>query len=284
MDIEKLQKALQKPALYEKGDQVMWTDEHISRKLLEIHLDPDQDLASRTPESIGRTVDFLLGFCKESSRNILDLGCGPGLYLELLAGHGHRVSGMDFSQNSIDYAKARAKEFKLDIEYTCQDYLKLDEEDRFDLIIMIYTDFGVLLPEERSSLLANIFRALKPGGSFVFDVLNDRNVELKFQSKKSWSFEKEGFWRPDPYLELTSGHHYPEARVFMNQHLIMDAEGELATYRFWTHYFNEDDVRATLSAEGFEGIKYHENILPASHAWNGENVTFYSAKKPEPQA
>ena len=281
MDIDKLQKALQKPALYEKGDQVMWTDEHISRKLLEIHLDPGQDLASRTPESIGRTVDFLLGFCGESPVDILDLGCGPGLYLELLAGHGHRVSGMDFSQNSIDYARARAKEFKLDIEYQCQDYLKLDEQDRFDLIIMIYMDFGVLLPEERSDLLANVFRALKPGGSFVFDVLNDLNVEQKFQAEQRWTFEKEGFWRPDPYLELSSGYPYPEAKVFMNQHLIMDADGELATYRFWTHYFNEGDVREILSVAGFESIKHHENILPASHAWSGENVTFYSAVKPE---
>jgi SAM-dependent methyltransferase len=281
MDLEKLQEALQKPALYVKGDQVMWTDEHISGKLLEIHLDPGQDLASRTPESIGRTVDFLLGFCGESSRSILDLGCGPGLYLERLAGHGHMVSGMDFSQNSIDYAKARAREFRLDIEYLCQDYLKLDDQDRFDLIIMIYTDFGVLLPDERSRLLANVLRALRPGGSFVFDVLNDRNVEQKFQEEQRWTFEKEGFWRPGPYLELTSGYPYPEAKVFMNQHLIMDAGGEFDTYRFWTHYFSHADIRKILSAAGFERIKSHENILPASHAWSGENVTFYSAVKPE---
>jgi SAM-dependent methyltransferase len=202
------------------------------------------------------------------------------LYLERLAGNGNSLTGIDFSQNSVDYAIARAGEMKLDIEYVCQDYLTLDYKDQFDLIFMIYTDFGVLLPEERSSLLANVFRALRPGGFFVFDVLNDRNVEQKFQAEKSWSFEQEGFWRPDPYLELSSGYYYPEAKVFLSQHLIMDAEGKLANYRFWTHYFSTVDIREILSDAGFERVDHHENILPASHAWNGENVTFYSAVKP----
>jgi len=61
----------------------------------------------------------------------------------------------------------------------------------------------------------------------------------------------------------------------------MDAGGTFDTYRFWTHYFSHMDIRDILSVEGFEMIKPHENILPASHAWNGKNVTFYSTKKPE---
>lgn len=259
----------------------MWTDEHISKKLLEVHLNPELDLASRGPESIDRTIEFLLGFCGDSPKDILDLGCGPGLYLERLARHGHNLTGMDFSQSSVNYARARARELKLDIEYLCQDYLTMDFKERFDLISMIFTDFGVLLPEQRSKLLANISAALKPGGYFVFDVLNERNVEQKFQEGKTWSFEEEGFWRADPCLELSSGYSYPEAKVFLKQHLIMDAAGDFDTYRFWTHYFSQADIQDILSKAGFEQISQHENILPASHAWNGENVSFYMAKKRE---
>lgn len=280
MNFKKLQATLEKPTLYEKGDKVMWTDEYISQKLLEVHLEPALDLASRMPESIDRTIDFLLDFCGETASSILDLGCGPGLYLERLAKHGNKVTGVDFSRNSIDYAKKRAQDLDLDAEYLCQDYLTLDFQDRYDLVTMIYTDFGVLLPEERKDLLHRIFRALKPGGRFVFDVLNERNLDEKFQAKQSWSVEEEGFWRPDPYLELCSGWHYQEAKVFMNQHLVMRASGAFDTYRFWAHYFTPADIQENLDPAGFKNIQNHEGILPASHAWNGENVTFYSALKP----
>ena len=36
-----------KPKLYEKGDSVMWTDSHISKQLLDVHLNEHIDLASR---------------------------------------------------------------------------------------------------------------------------------------------------------------------------------------------------------------------------------------------
>ena len=40
---------------------------------------------------------------------ILDLGCGPGLYAELLAKKGHSITGVDFSENSIQYAIRQQK-------------------------------------------------------------------------------------------------------------------------------------------------------------------------------
>ncbi len=37
-----------KPRLYEKGNFVMWTDPYISKQLLELHINPDHDIASRS--------------------------------------------------------------------------------------------------------------------------------------------------------------------------------------------------------------------------------------------
>ena len=50
---------------------------------------------------------------------------------------------------------------------------------------MIFTDFGVLLPDDRAELLSNIHRALKPGGCFIFDVLNDSRFDLN-PGDKTW--------------------------------------------------------------------------------------------------
>jgi SAM-dependent methyltransferase len=279
MDIDKLHLAAHRPELYEKGDSVMWTDEHISNRLLDLHLNPDLDSASRSQVSIDRTLEFILSFCKNNPMSILDLGCGPGIYLERLAVPGHDCTGIDFSANSISYARSQAEEKGLHIHYINQDYLSLDFEEQFDLILLIYTDIGVLLPEERDDLLKRIRRALKPGGLFIFDVLNDKNLEEKFQESQSWSFEFKGFWKPSPYLELVSGFHYPDNKVFLKQHTILDESKQIQNYRFWTHYFNTDDIEEILSSTGFIETEHFENILPAKDIWDGENVTFYKTQK-----
>jgi len=279
MDLNELNIAAQKPEVYEKGDSIIWTDPYISGKLLELHLNPDIDSASRMQESIDRTLGFIQKYCKESTMAILDLGCGPGLYLESLAASGHTCTGLDFSSNSISYAINQAKEKGLAISYICQDYLELDFEDQFDLIILIYTDIGVLLPDERGGLLDRIYRALKPDGVFIFDVLNDKNIEQKFQEHQTWSFEFSGFWNSSPYLELANGFLYPEHRVFLKQHTLIDKSNNIRTYRFWTHYFSTDEIRSILSSRGFKQTEHKENVLPSKDIWDGENVTFYITRK-----
>ena len=279
MDIDKLHMAAQRPPLYEKGDSVMWTDAHISVKLLELHLDPDVNSATRSRESLLRTLDFILSFCSEPPMSILDLGCGPGLYLERLAEMGHRCTGIDFSENSIAYASKQAKEKGLEINYIHKDYLHLDMDRQFDLILLIYTDIGVLFPGERDALLEKVHRALKPGGIFIFDVLNDKHLGEKFPESQSWSFEFNGFWNPEPYLELVSGYHYPENRVFLKQHTILDETDQVRNYRFWTHYFAPDEVKGILSSAGFRHTEHYEDVLPANDIWDGDNVSFYKTQK-----
>ena len=279
MDLDKLHVATQKPALYEKGDATIWTDEHIARKLLELHLNPEVDSASRSLESIRRTQVFIESFCHSIPVSILDLGCGPGLYLEKLAESGHICTGMDFSEHSLRYAEGQARKKGLNIVYLHQDYLELDFENQFDLIMLIYTDLGVLLPDERANLLDRIHRALKPGGSFIFDVLNDRNKEQKFQETQTWTYEFSGFWKATPYLELASGFHYPEDRVFLKQHTIIDEADRIQTYRFWTHYFTTEDMFDILSSRSFVRTEHFDKVLPAKDIWDGENVTFYKTQK-----
>jgi len=146
---------------------------------LELHINPQIDVASRSKVKIERITNWILERADKPKMKILDLGCGPGLYAELLAQKGHSIIGVDFSKNSIQYATRQAKEKKLDIEYLKKNYLNLDFDSQFDLAIMIYLDFCVLLPTERDIVLKNIYRALKKGGLFICDVVNERNIDNK---------------------------------------------------------------------------------------------------------
>lgn len=277
MNLELVHKLSAKPSLYQKGSS-MWTDPYISKQLLELHLNSDHDIASRNKDKIEQITNWILEKSDKQNMEILDLGCGPGLYSEMFAKKGHIVTGIDFSENSIEYAIKQALEKKLNIRYIQMNYLNLDFEKQFDIVILIYLDFCVLLPDERDRLLEKIYRSLKPGGLFIFDVVNGKNLNKKILSQ-SWEIQKSGFWRNTSYIALSNGHHYPEAKVLLNQHIIIE-ESKVDSYFFWNHYYEKSDLIPILKGKGFSKIKNYENVLPASNdVWNGENVTFYISTK-----
>jgi len=210
--------------------------------------------------------------------DILDLGCGPGLYTEKLAEHGHVVTGMDFSSNSICYAKESASRKQLDISYVQQNYLELEENNKYDLILLIFTDFGVLTPDQRTILLNNIFRALKPGGIFLFDVLNEK-YEVKESGAKDWELCEKGFWRDNPYLAITESFYYEKQQVTLSQHIIIDEGGRTEVYRFWIHTFSHTDLAKITSSAGFLTTECYDNVIPDSDMCSSGAVTFCIATK-----
>jgi ubiquinone/menaquinone biosynthesis C-methylase UbiE len=231
MDFTNLIEFSKKPQIYAKGNAVMWTNDHISKQLLYIHLNPDIDLASRRRSSIERTVDWILKQVNIEKMSILDLGCGHGLYAEPMAERGHHVTSLDFSKNSIEYARKEAIEKNLNIKYVNKNYLELCDENKFDLIMMIYTDFGVLVPQEREVVLQNVYRALKYGGTFVFDVLSEKDIEMKI-TEKSWGIEESGFWKDKPYLILSDSFYYSDDKDILYQHIVIDNSENIDLYRF----------------------------------------------------
>jgi 2-polyprenyl-3-methyl-5-hydroxy-6-metoxy-1,4-benzoquinol methylase len=112
--ISEIVKSSGKPRLFEPGEPSFWDDPHISKGMLAAHLDPESDAASRRHVTIDKDVENLLssGFLKPGYR-VLDLGCGPGLYCSRLARKGLKMTGVDISERSLDYARRYALEHGL---------------------------------------------------------------------------------------------------------------------------------------------------------------------------
>ncbi|OMF85011.1 hypothetical protein BK147_32520 [Paenibacillus sp. FSL R7-0337] len=90
------------PVLWQRSVEPLWNDGHISKQMLEAHLNPDWEAASRRHSDIDCSVKWLSRLIPPGSR-ILDLGCGPGLYTKRLFEQGYNVTGLDFSRRSIAY-------------------------------------------------------------------------------------------------------------------------------------------------------------------------------------
>lgn len=249
MDFEKLKPHLEKPAPFTPGEPLFWDDTHISAQMLKAHLNPNNDVASRRPEIIKSTVDWLIEQTGlQPGDSVVDFGCGPGLYTSQFAQRGLKVTGVDYSKRSIAYAEGFARENGLEIEYRYQNYLDLTDENRFDAALLIYGDFCPLSPEQRSRLLANIHRALKPGGYFVLDVTT-RLHRQKNGNQNNWYAVNSGFWKPGPHLVLENGFDYPEESIFLDQAIVIEDGGEISIYRNWFQDYSLETITREL-AEG----------------------------------
>lgn len=278
LNLAYLQKLAAKPELFAKGNAVLWDDDHISQHMLAAHLDPDSDAASRRDSVIESTLNWISGNFLKPSSDILDLGCGPGLYTKRLAAQGHRVVGIDFSRRSIEYAQQDAQANRLKIRYLYQNYLTMDYAGEFDLILMIYCDFGVLNDEERHTLLTKVHKALRPGGRFIFDVFNEKYVQAKPTQDTSWTIEENGFWSKGRYLALTQSFSYPEANAFAEQYIILTENEDIRTYHNWTHAYDKHTLTALLTQFHFTNPSYYDHIIDSSN-FTSADVTFVVAQK-----
>lgn len=277
LDLDLLKNLTCRPRLFEKGTAVLWDDTHISKNMLKAHLDPDTDAASRKYAIIDSTLDWIAKNFLNGKSNILDLGCGPGLYAKKLAELGHNVVGIDFSKRSIEYATKDAKENNLSIQYLYQNYLDINYENEFDLIILIYCDFGVLNNEERNLLLTKIHKALRPNGLFIFDIFNEKYPGTK-EYDNSWAIESKGFWSEGTYLSLTETFHYPTENAVAEQYVIITNDGEIKTYRNWNRYYSKNSIGNILNQFKFSSHKFYDNIVENSN-FTSTDVTFVVSQK-----
>jgi len=265
MIISELLKYVTKPEIFQEGTSKFWDDEHISKGLLEAHLNPEVEASSRKHDFIDKSVQWIYEIASPVRfSKLLDLGCGPGLYAEKFCNQGYEVTGIDFSIRSINYAKEKAKVENKDVKYIYKNYLDIDYNTEFDLITLIYCDFGVFSDFERDLLLQKVYHALKSGGKFIFDVFTPNNYEGKKESNKWYLNDGSGFWKPDTHITLES-HYIYENNVRLNQYIVIDKEEKMDVFRIWDHSYTRDSIIDVASKIGFKNIEIYSDVAGATY-------------------
>ena len=262
---------LSEPTLFEKSTTNFWDDEHISEQLLSAHLDASVDGASRGPAFMDASASWIASIAPpERYGALLDLGCGPGLYATRFAAMGYRVTGVDFSRRSIRYASANARPGIGMPLYVYANYLDIDYREEFDLVVLIYCDYGALSPEDGAALLRKIHAALRPGGKLVFDVFTT-NRHAAFRERRVWDFHpRGGFWRPDSHFTITDDRKY-DARVTLEQTVVVSKDDAVAHY-VWHRYFTREDVENEALAAGFTTTRLYSDAAGAQYDPTSETM------------
>ncbi len=133
---------------------------------------------------------------------VLDAPCGTGKYFPMLAAAGHRVAGADQSAGMLTRAQARGIAFSLE-RISLQD---LSYAGQFDAVLTIDA-MQHIPPEDWPGVLANVRRAVQPGGLvyLTVQVLGQHHIQRAFESLRVRGLPAV---RGELAEEDTPGYHY----------------------------------------------------------------------------
>ena len=253
-----LKECMERPEIYTRSTCKFWDDEYISEQMLELHLDPDVGSASKTKATIEAETKFIINATSMSAgKAVLDMGCGPGLYVKEFAKTGAMVTGVDLSQRSIDYANRNIKPEYPNTLFEKMNYLNLAFEDSFDAATMIFYDFCVLSTDDQKTLLAKIHKALKKNGLFLFDSLTDNT---RLPAETSITACEGGFWSAKPYVEIQQSFLYDNPKTWGQQYTIIEEDGATRIIRFYNRLFSLAEITDLLSESGFRVKNVYKNL------------------------
>ncbi len=277
---KKLEQINKKPEPFEHytADE-LWTDEHTSKQMLAYHLNESVDAASRNKPFIERSVEWIVSyFGVDENTEIADFGCGPGLYANRLAERSAKVTGIDFSTTSLEYAKGIAAEKDLKVNYVQTNYMDFETERRFDLITMIMCDFCALSPEQRGSLLTKFGSLLKPGGSVLLDVYS---MNFFNQKEETAVYEKNqlyGFWSAEDYYGFLNTFKYGDDKVVLDKYTIIEESRTREVFN-WFQCYSEDSLRAEFEENGFHIQELYSNVAGDAYKEDSTEIAIIAKKE-----
>ncbi len=238
----------------------LWTDEHTSKKMLDYHLNEEIDVSSRNARFINRSVSWIIEkFNLNNKSNVLDFGCGPGLYTNRFAERGINVTGVDFSKRSIEYAAQIASSKNLKVNYIHKNYLEYETQDRFDLITMIMCDYCALSPKQRGIMLNKFKELLKPSGNVLLDVYSLKSYNQREEIAAYEFNHLNNFWSPEDYYCFVNTFKYCDEKIILDKYTIIEKAQTRVIYN-WLQYYSVETLRREFEDNGLEVLEFYSDV------------------------
>jgi cyclopropane fatty-acyl-phospholipid synthase-like methyltransferase len=130
--------------------------------------------AGKPPWDIGKPQPAFVAVADRVTGPVLDAGCGTGENALYFAARGHRVVGIDFVEEAIQRARARAEERGLKVDLLVKDATKLGGwGERFASVIDCGL-FHVFSDDDRRHYVSGLAQVVEPGGRVYLMCFSDQ--------------------------------------------------------------------------------------------------------------
>ncbi|MFD0419278.1 class I SAM-dependent methyltransferase [Streptomyces sp. NPDC127108] len=182
------------------------------------------------------------------ARQVLDIGCGTGVFALLLAARGIDVVGVDPAAASLDVARAKADAERvrwIHGDATALPPLRADLATMTANVAQAITD-----PGEWRATLKGARTALRPGGHLVFETrVPARRAWQEWNREDSYSVtDVPGFGVVESWFDLLE---VEGPLVTFRGNCVFAADGSVLTADSTLRFREREEVEADLVAEGF---------------------------------
>lgn len=256
---------LKKPSPFQEGNMTLWDNEYIAQSVLKKHLDKNIDSGTRKESTVISTIQWIDKIISQKGK-MLDVGCGPGLYADLLQNCGFKYHGIDISKYQVEYAKKKSK--YEDTIFEVVDFRKLSLSNCYDCVLMLYGIYSFYKFEERIELLKIIKDALLPGGSVIVETFTKYHY-LNRRESRDWTYiEKNGFWSNEPYLELNAFYRFDDLELVLVQAAKINSD--VKVWNSWIQIFTVEKLQMEFRIAGFTQFEIFSSCTGDAYNENSE--------------
>lgn len=187
-----------------------------------------------------------------SGLRILDVGCGPGHYAAALAERGATVVGIDGSAELLAHARSRTGDTVDLRRHDLETPLDFAADASFDLAVCALVIHHV---RARAQLLAEIFRALRPGGHLLISTTHPA---------ADWHHFGDSYFSRE-WVDLPVKEH-DDLAIHFQRSTIEEFLGELLSAGFTLETLIEPRPAPALRVidpDAFERLSTHPSLLAA---------------------
>lgn len=202
------------------------------------------------------TVDFYRDILEQEGlhpRTAVDLACGTGTVSLLLARQGLDVTGVDLSEEMLTMAQQKAEGLENPPRFVRQSLQQLTLPRGVDLAVCALDSLDYITdPQDCAEAIRRVYRALNPGGIFIFDV----NTPEKLRAMDGQVFLDED---EDVYC-VWRGEFEEETNICSYGMDLFQRQGRLWRRSFEEHReyaYSAEQLTGFLKAAGFTGIRVY---------------------------
>jgi len=133
----------------------------------------EEAYAGDAPWDIGGPQKPFVAVADRVLSPVLDVGCGTGENALFFAGRGHRVTGIDFVEEAIGRARAKAAQRGVAVDFRVADALGLAESDERFATVLDCGLFHVFSDDDRRRYVGGLANVLEPGGRLLLMCFSD---------------------------------------------------------------------------------------------------------------
>lgn len=222
-------------------------------------------------------AEYVVGLLKKYGIEdglVLDLGCGTGSLTELLARRGYRMTAVDLSPDMLAMADQKCQ--GLGVLFLCQDMSRLVLPSPADAVISCLDSMNyVTRPAALRRTFRRVYRALAPGGLFLFDVKTP--AALAGADGQTYLDEDEDLfcvWRGD---------YSPKRRVcgYGLDLFVREADGSWSRAgEYHEEYaYTPEELDSFLREAGFSNIKVYGDKTMRAPTEGAQRVFFAAGKE-----